>query len=270
MASPVGPQAPPTNSDILELLGKSTLEEVAKNLAEKFLYSQQDIKELKRKLQKVVQDEKAFSKHKHRSSGKVALEEFLAKFFSFPTNHSDSEPTTSHRGSLEGEKRKLGIGKTTTDEEIRKRDDKIKELEQEVKENDQLELKLRERSISKQAEIDRLREREKYHRAKAERLEEKVQQQEDNPSEVSQPDQGDGKEELRKEVIELQHIIDVYEEQLQSDTVELYDEDTKQYTSKTQRCVQQLLTLNVATTPVGDVLTSVVKLTGKRPYRVPS
>ncbi|CAG2220930.1 unnamed protein product [Mytilus edulis] len=52
--------------------------------------------------------------------------------------------------------------------------------------------------------------------------------------------------------------------------IKLYDEQSRKYTKEAQECVYQLLNNNVTTSRVGPVITTVLKLVGMRPNKLPS
>ena len=156
-------------------------------------------------------------------------------------------------------------------QERQERDNKIKELEKEIRqmkvdgnqEDRKLE-ELNERCTRKQTEIDRIRQREKYYRLKCDTLEGELKEQDQQQKEEEPESTDKSEDELTQHIIELQYRNDILEERLaESNTVELYDEYTKQYTPETERCVQSLLTHNVALNRVGDVITDVLKLVEK-------
>ncbi|CAC5398047.1 unnamed protein product [Mytilus coruscus] len=53
-------------------------------------------------------------------------------------------------------------------------------------------------------------------------------------------------------------------------SIKLYDEQSRKYTKEAQECVYQLLNNNVTTSRVGPVITTVLKLVGMRPNKLPS
>ncbi|XP_041472634.1 uncharacterized protein LOC121421886 [Lytechinus variegatus] len=274
--------------DIVDRLAKGSCDDVVKWLLGG--QTNENVSILKQKVKRVNVKYKKLLKSQHRKTGKEAIDTFLEETFRYGIERQQQEQEPeAHTSTLEGELRRLHTPSTheilveTVQSDMKRKDERIQELEERVKQlniemenkNKEMENTNRERETlmrrirAKNLQLKRERGKHKYYREKCSELE---KTQPEYTEEVTQQESADTEdiEDIRKEVIEMEYRIYVLQEEVTSDTVELYDEDNKEFTPQTQRCVQSLLTENVGINHVGNVIREVLKLVDKKPNRVPS
>lgn len=273
------PPTLPLQSEIINLLASKTLSEIAHWIEDEYSISSNHHDKLVQCIRRLKKKHKELKHKKHKKDGETNLNIFLSQPLHFSPEEQTEATPKPHTVTLSGELGRIDTPTTSRvvrghiDTEVKELQKKIQELEGLVQNKDARIEQLEKKVKAKQQDLDRTRHREKYARTKADKLEGKVKEFEKKGPEMEGADtmeEEENAEELRKQVIELEFENDVLKEQLaKSDVVELYDDISKEYTSETQRCVQSLLTNNVAISRVGSVITDVLQLAGKVPNRVP-
>ena len=77
-------------------------------------------------------------------------------------------------------------------------------------------------------------------------------------------------QDLKNEVIELEHRLCVLEDEQKDNTIECYDEYKRKFTTEFQKCVHNLLNENIPTNRVSPCIGHVLHFAGIEPNKLPS
>lgn len=267
---------------IITKLKKSTINETAKWLRE--IQPEVPLHPLARKLIRIYTKFQKLYKNKHRKKTAEELKQFLEERFEFPVCTQTTSGSQAHLLTLPGELSRLHIPSTSNilersvGDQLKTTTDKVKEVEKELEqanriidEKNKLVKTLESRLKNKETVLKRERESARYFRKRTKGMQKvgkpELSEEPIHQTLISEPDEI---EDLRRQIVELEHRYDILNEDISSDTVELYNKEGREFTFQAQRCVHALLSENVATNRVGNVITEVLKLAGKTADRVPS
>ncbi|XP_033731138.1 uncharacterized protein LOC117320739 [Pecten maximus] len=274
------------NSDIISMIEKKTIKEVATDLLEKGKQISNVSLKLNSYYKKVKRIGETNAKLK-KTRNVDYYKEFLEGEFRLPSYSIDSsgnhDLTEQELTNLQPNNKTAAYIISEIAHERRAEKSKTFELQQEVEKKDEelTKVNIEKKYISiqsgqKSAELKRTRTRETYYRNKVAKFEGVVSANaEDHRCEMERKIHSLQQENLniRKQLTEMDFQREVDQEVFdaqQKNVVNLFDEDSLKYTPELQTCVHTLLCNHVSTTRISPVIEACLKLVGKTPNRLPS